>query len=114
MEKKNSVNKICHAVKAGRAKLAGLTTTIALGMPMIVQAAPTSAGEGVKQILNVIAGVFPFIGAFFLVAGAFKLVMAYRNDQPEAQAGAAKDIVIGLVFILFKTLFWDAVLVNMF
>lgn len=63
--------------------------------------------EVVKSAINVVVDMFPFVGAFFIVAGVFKLILAYRNDQPEAQAGAAKDIVIGAVFVVFKTFVWS-------
>lgn len=67
----------------------------------------------VQKSLEAIIDIFPWIGAFFVVAGGFKLVMAYRNDQPEAQTSAAKDIVIGAVFLAFKFLFWDAFMKSM-
>ena len=70
-------------------------------------AAPSSPADVVKACIDVVVNIFPYVGAFFVVAGVFKLIMAYRNDQPEAQAGAAKDIVIGAVFIVFKVFVWD-------
>lgn len=68
-----------------------------------------SAGSMVTNIAEVVVDIFPLIGIFFVISGVFKLVMAYRNDQPEAQTAAAKDIVIGVVFILFKVFIWEAV-----
>lgn len=65
-------------------------------------------GQIVKGAIDVVVNIFPFIGGFFIVAGVFKLILAYRNDQPEAQAGAAKDIVIGAVFVVFKVFAWEA------
>lgn len=59
----------------------------------------------VKTAIDQIIKLFPLVGAFFVVAGFFKLIMAYRSDNPEGQTGAAKDIVIGAVFIAF-TIFW--------
>lgn len=68
--------------------------------------------DDIKQIVNacieIVVDIFPFVGAFFVIAGVFKLILAYRNDQPEAQAGAAKDIVIGAVFIAFKLFVWGS------
>lgn len=75
----------------------------------VVCAAPSDPGAVVKAAIGVVVDMFPFVGAFFVVAGIFKLIMAYRNDQPEAQAGAAKDIVIGAVFIVFKVFVWSAI-----
>ena len=63
----------------------------------------------VLTIIGTIVKIFPFVGAFFVVSGVFKLVMAYRNDQPEAQSAAAKDIVIGAVFIVFALFIWSPI-----
>ena len=63
----------------------------------------------VAAAINVVVSMFKYVGFFFVVAGIFKLIMAYRNDQPEAQAGAAKDIVIGAVFIVFDVFVWNAI-----
>ena len=62
----------------------------------------------VKAAIGVVVDIFPLIGGFFVVSGGFKLVMAYRGDNPEAQTGAAKDIVIGAVLIAFKVFVWKA------
>jgi hypothetical protein len=63
----------------------------------------------VIAVVDVIVKIFPFVGIFFVIAGIFKLIMAYRNDQPEAQAGAARDIVIGAVFIAFTVFAWKPI-----
>lgn len=75
--------------------------------PMAVKA--DDPASLVLACIDVVVKMFPYIGAFFIVAGVFKLILAYRNDQPEAQAGAAKDIVIGAVFIVFKTFIWASI-----
>lgn len=71
-----------------------------------------NGSSDIKAIVNacieIVVDIFPFVGAFFVVSGVFKLVLAYRNDQPEAQAGAAKDIVIGAVCIAFKLFVWGS------
>lgn len=68
-----------------------------------------STGDSiVKTAIDAIVGLFPWVGAFFVVSGAFKLVMAYRGENPEAQTGAAKDIVIGAVLIIFKAFIWES------
>lgn len=89
-----------------------LVTAAVLGMaaaPRPVSAAGTDPGELVKAVIDVVVKIFPYVGAFFVVSGVFKLILAYRNDQPEAQAGAAKDIVIGAVFIVFAVFVWDPI-----
>ena len=62
----------------------------------------------VLTIVNTVVGFFPLIGVFFVVAGVFKLILAYRSDNPEGQTAAAKDIVIGAVFIVF-TVVWNPI-----
>lgn len=93
-----------------KAKALGISSAIALAMPQIAQAAPSNdPGQIVQKACDVVVGIFPFIGAFFALSGVFKLILAYRNDQPEAQTAAAKDIVIGAVFIAFRVFVWDAI-----
>lgn len=68
--------------------------------------AANEATSKVISLMGVIIDLFPAIGIVIAGVGAFKLFMAFRNDQPDAYSGAAKDIVIGIVLILFKTLVW--------
>ena len=67
---------------------------------------PTSI---VVSILDTIVGAFPAIGIVLALVGAFKLFMAFRNDQPDAYSGAAKDIVIGVILVVFKAFVWDGI-----
>lgn len=105
---KEKTSKLMQKMHLAKAKLGILAATAMTATPTIVHAGATK-GQATKLIFTIVdkvVGIFPFIGIFFVVAGGFKLIMAYRNDQPEAQAGAAKDIVIGVVFIAFRVLFW--------
>lgn len=105
---KEKTSKLMQKMHLAKAKLGILAATTMTATPTMVHADATK-GQATKLIFTIVdkvVGIFPFIGIFFVVAGGFKLIMAYRNDQPEAQAGAAKDIVIGVVFIAFKVLFW--------
>ena len=97
-----------------KATLTAAATATALATPMIASAggtatAATQAKDKVVGIVEIVVDIFPLIGLFFVVAGGFKLVMAYRNDQPEAQTSAAKDIVIGVVLVLFRVFAWPAI-----
>lgn len=65
------------------------------------------ASEKIAGIVDIVVKIFPWIGAFFIIAGVLKLFLAYRNDQPEAQTGAAKDIVIGVVLVVFGAFIYD-------
>lgn len=68
-------------------------------------------GTKITAVLTKIMGIFPWIGIIFAFVGGFKLLMAFRNDQnPEGIAGGAKDLVIGVALILFKTLIGDTLI----
>lgn len=105
---KEKTSKLMQKMHLAKAKLGILAATAMTATPTMVHADATKgqATDLIFDIVDKVVDIFPFIGVFFVVAGGFKLVMAYRNDQPEAQASAAKDIVIGVVFIAFKVLFW--------
>ena len=104
---KEKTSKLMQKMHLAKAKLGILAATAMTATPAMVHADATK-GQATNLIFTIVdrvVSIFPFIGIFFIVAG-FKLIMAYRNDQPEAQASAAKDIVIGVVFVAFKVLFW--------
>ena len=67
---------------------------------------PSDPKAVVVNIMNTLIGLFPAIGIVIAAIGAFKLFMAFRNDQPDAYSGAAKDIVIGVVLVIFKGFIW--------
>lgn len=71
--------------------------------------APKDAKSMVYEIASVVVNIFPLVGIFFVLSGVFKMVMAYRQDNPEGQSAAAKDIVIGVVFIVFRVFVWEVV-----
>lgn len=116
---KNEIGKkIAQKVYGLRAKAAGLSAMAAIAMSDIAVRAQDVAGGGtggndaksmVNKIAEIVVDIFPLVGIFFVISGVFKLIMAYRNDQPEGQAAAAKDIVIGVVFIVFRAFAWPAV-----
>lgn len=105
---KEKTSKLMQKMHLAKAKLGILVATAMTATPTMVHADATKADAEnlIFDIVDKVVDIFPFIGVFFVVAGGFKLVMAYRNDQPEAQASAAKDIVIGVVFVAFKLMFW--------
>ena len=104
---KEKTSKLMQKTHLAKAKLGILAAAAMTATPTMVHAATKAEAENlIFDIVDKVVDIFPFIGVFFVVAGGFKLIMAYRNDQPEAQASAAKDIVIGVVFIAFKVLFW--------
>lgn len=107
--------KVAKKIELFKKSAVGLALTYAMSNMSLAVAHAEDGALGSKETsrnlvqssLEAIINIFPWVGAFFVVAGGFKLVMAYRNDQPEAQTSAAKDIVIGAVFLAFKLLFWD-------
>lgn len=104
------ISKVSNLIYAGRVKAAMASTAIMAALPQAVSAtSPGGTGEVnnvVYAVADVIVNIFPFVGIFFILAGVFKMVMAYRDNRPEDQAAAAKDIVIGAVFIVFKVFAW--------
>lgn len=92
-----------------RAKTFGTACTLGLGAPTMVFAAGNSQGmQMMQKILDAIIDLFPIIGVVFIAAGAFKLINGFRNDNnPEAIAGGAKDLAIGVALIIFKALIWE-------
>ena len=68
-----------------------------------------SGGSLMKSILDKVVHIFLFMGAFFVVSGVYKLVMAYKDNQPEQQNAAVRDIVIGVVLIVFDTVLWTPI-----
>ena len=109
--KKNYLKTMTSNVKSVMTKI-DMTAVAASAALLCTAPAQVFAGEGpgaiVKAACDVIVKMFPYIGSFFILAGVFKLILAYRNDQPEAQASAAKDIVIGAVFVVFATFVWPS------
>ncbi len=109
------MKKLFNSIKANvvsfvnKVKIVASTALLSTAMVNSGVVCASDPGAVVKAAIGVVVDMFPFVGAFFVVAGVFKLIMAYRNDQPEAQAGAAKDIVIGAVFIVFKVFVWGAI-----
>lgn len=75
-------------------------------LPAVASATNAQATNLVFMIVDKVVSIFPLVGIFFIAAGFFKLIMAYREDNPQGQSSAAKDIVIGAVFIVFRVGFW--------
>lgn len=67
---------------------------------------PTSQA---KDIANILVKIFPLMGGFFALSGVIKWVMAFRSEQPEQQASAVKEIIIGVVCIVFGSFLWDPI-----
>ena len=119
MSKEKTFQKMAGAVAAGRTKLTALALTAATAAPMIVSAdnstmtSKINDANGVSNVVlavaDVVVNIFPFVGIFFILAGVFKLIMAYRDNRPEDQAAAAKDIVIGAIFLAFKIFAWNPI-----
>ena len=63
----------------------------------------------VVKILDIVVNIFILMGAFFVVSGIYKLVMAYKDNQPEQQNTAIRDIVIGVVMVVFRLFLWNPI-----
>ncbi len=108
----NKFQNMLNKAKGLKAEAYCTMAAAASGCFMLPEAQATGqAGALMKQIVNIVGGkIFPLVGGVLALLGVFKLVMAIRNDQPEAQASAARDIVIGAVMVAFGTLFLPLIL----
>lgn len=114
MKKEKFENLVAKITKC-KMEIAGVAASAMVGMPMLVSAdnggmnGTADAKSAVASIAEIVVDIFPFIGIFFVISGVFKLIMAYRGDNPEQQSAAAKDIVIGVVFLAFRVFAWPAI-----
>lgn len=79
--------------------------TILMNVAMVNVYADELKEKAWTIINDVVQPIIIGIGAFLAASGIIKMVLAYRNDQPEAQSAAAKDIVIGLAFVFCGFIF---------
>lgn len=105
------MKRLAHAMKHIATKMENkvgmaVASSVAAGILPVTASATAEAKTKVTDIAGIVVDIFPLIGVFFIIAGGFKLIMAYRNDQPEAQTSAAKDIVIGVVLVVFRVFAW--------
>lgn len=103
---KNAIHK-ANIAKTKMQLLALMTASVAAS-PITVLAGTggTDPTATVETVLDYVTLVFPLIGAPLVLVGAFKLFMAYRNNQPEEYSSAAKDVAIGAVMIVFRAFVW--------
>lgn len=101
----NTKNKIALAINS-------LAITAMLAMndtALAVQVNTATANNKAKSIADVLVNIFPLMGAFFVLSGVVKWVMAFRSEQPEQQASAVKEIIIGVVCIVFRAFLWGPI-----
>lgn len=68
-------------------------------------ASAIDGSDKVKKVINQVMELFPWIGVIFAVWGGMRIILALRNDgNPEAINGGARDLIVGIALILFKTL----------
>lgn len=73
-------------------------------------ASAIDGSDKVKKIINQVMELFPWIGVIFAVWGGMRIILALRNDgNPEAINGGARDLIVGIALILFKTLFGSTI-----
>ena len=73
-------------------------------------ASAIDGSDKVKKVINQVMELFPWIGVFFAVWGGMRIILALRNDgNPEAINGGARDLIVGIALILFKTLFGSTI-----
>ena len=73
-------------------------------------ASAIDGSDKVKKVINQVMELFPWIGVIFAVWGGMRIILALRNDgNPEAINGGARDLIVGIALILFKTLFGSTI-----
>lgn len=73
-------------------------------------ASAIDGSDKVKKVINQVMELFPWIGVIFAVWGGMRTILALRNDgNPEAINGGARDLIVGIALILFKTLFGSTI-----
>lgn len=73
-------------------------------------ASAIDGSDKVKKVINQVMELFPWIGVIFAVWGGMRIILALRNDgNPEAINGGARDLIVGVALILFKTLFGSTI-----
>lgn len=73
-------------------------------------ASAIDGSDKVKKVINQVMELFPWIGVIFAVWGGMRIILALRNDgNPEALNGGARDLIVGIALILFKTLFGSTI-----
>ncbi len=73
-------------------------------------ASAIDGSDKVKKVINQVMELFPWIGVIFAVWGGMRIILALRNDgNPEAINGGARDFIVGIALILFKTLFGSTI-----
>jgi hypothetical protein len=92
---------------AGYLFLANANSVFAAGStPGSASSSESSAVSGILDLVGSVLIVTILIGIPLIAAGAFKLVMAYRSNQPDEMSSAAKDIAIGVALIIFRAVIW--------
>ena len=102
----NKTKSMFDKINCYRNYLIASTLMIAANNTVTAANSATTPTASIVAILDKVIELFPAIGIVLIIVGAFKLFMAFRNDQPDAYGGAAKDMVIGIVCIIFKTFIW--------
>lgn len=73
-------------------------------------ASAIDGSDKVKKVINQVMELFPWIGVIFAVWGGMRIILALRNDgNPEAINGGARDLIVGIALLLFKTLFGSTI-----
>ena len=105
-----NVKNVASKTKSKILFVAATSSAILMTSPVSAVAVNSAkATSQAREIADIVTYIFPLMGAFFTLSGLIKWVMAYRSDQPEQQASAAKEIVIGIVCVVFRVFLWAPV-----
>lgn len=106
-------NKVKSVVTNAKNKVAIALTmasvTLMTSPAYAVTVSSSEATNKAKDLADILTYIFPLMGAFFALSGVIKWVMAFRSEQPEQQASAVKEIIIGVVCIVFRAFLWTPI-----
>ena len=114
---KNGLNKVKDAGIKARALVCSGILAIQTGLmnAVILNAGDPGEVENSKatDILQTIAGVIvnaiALMGGIFVLIGAYKIIMAFKDNQPEQQATGIREVVIGAILISFRLFVWNSI-----
>ena len=103
---------VCSGILAAQTGLMNTLTLSAFGTTTDNWSNGNSINENadavviIKKVIGIFLSLVAVAGGVFAVVGLYKFIMSFKNDQPEAQASAVKEIIVGVALIAFRLL-WN-------
>ena len=68
-----------------------------------------SMAGGIVKILGYILTMLAILGVVFMVMGLTGYIMAQREQNPEGQGTAAKNLAVGATLVIFRMALWPSI-----